>query len=382
MTAAEWQTVAFTVEMAVLSTALILPPGLALAWRLARRRWRGKVLVETVVALPLVLPPVVTGLILLLEVVAGLRTAKSAFIQFDERVLTDTDDGVFVPVRQRDIGYVPQDLALFPHLSVRQNLLYGRKSGRESSHLLTLERVTEVLEIQPLIQRGVTGLSGGEKQRVALARALLASPSLLLLDEPLASLDLKLKMRIIPYLARPRDEFRIPTLYVTHDSVETLALADEMVVLVDGKVAQTGSVQEVFSRPANLEVASLLTVETVQPGRIVQSADGLVSVAVGPTVLTAMAPYPAARTTEVYVCIRAEDVILSAEGSSPSSARNHLPGVIVSVTREGPLMRVELDCGFALTALLTKQACEELGLKPGYSVVALVKAPHIHLIPR
>jgi molybdate transport system ATP-binding protein len=105
-------------------------------------------------------------------------------------------------------------------------------------------------------------------------------------------------------------------------------------------------------------------------------------VAIGPTVLTAMAPSPASRTAEVYVCIRAEDVILVAEGSCPSSARNHLPGVVVSLTREGPLMRVEVDCGFALTALLTKQGCEELGLKSGHPVVALVKAPHIHLIPR
>jgi molybdate transport system ATP-binding protein len=318
----------------------------------------------------------------LLEVVAGLRPAKSAFIQLGERVLTDTAAGVFVPVRQRGIGYVPQDLALFPHLSVRQNLLYGRGSGRETSHLITLERVTEVLEIQPLIQRGVTGLSGGEKHRVALARALLASPRLLLLDEPLASLDLKLKMRIIPYLARIRDEFQIPVLYVTHDRLETLSLADEMVVLAGGKVAQTGSVREVFSRPANLEVASLLTVETVQPGRILQAADVLVSVAVGPTVLTAVAPSLSPNTREVYVCIRAEDVILITDGNSPSSARNRLPAVVVSVTREGPLMRVELDCGFALTALLTKPACEELRLKPGNRVVALVKAPHIHLIPR
>ena len=186
----------------------------------------------------------------LLELVAGLRRAKSAFIQLGDRVLTDTAEGVFVPVRQRGIGYVPQDLALFPHLSVRQNLLYGRKSGRETSHLFTFERVTEVLEIQPLIRRGVTELSGGEKQRVALARALLASPRLLLLDQPLASLDAKLKMRIIPYFARIRDEFHVPILYVTHDRFETLALADEMVVLVSGKIAQTGSVREVFSRPA------------------------------------------------------------------------------------------------------------------------------------
>ncbi len=318
----------------------------------------------------------------LLELVAGLRRAKSAFIQLGDRVLTDTAEGVFVPVRQRGIGYVPQELALFPHLSVRQNLLYGNRSGRETSHLFTFERVTEVLEIQPLIQRGVTELSGGEKQRVALARALLASPRLLLLDEPLASLDAKLKMRIIPYFARIRDEFHVPILYVTHDRFETLALADEMVVLVSGKIAQTGSVRDVFGRPANLAVAGLLTVETIQPGRIMQTADGLVSVAVGSTMLTAMAHSLSPDAGEVYVCIRAEDVILLAKGNSPTSARNHLPAVVLSVTPEGPHMRAELDCGFTLAALLTKQACEELALKPGHPVVALVKAPHIHLIAR
>jgi len=318
----------------------------------------------------------------LLDLVAGLRRAKSAFIQLGDRVLTDTLRGVFVPTHQRGIGYVPQDLALFPHLSVRQNLLYGHKAKDETNPLLTFERIVEVLEIQPLIQRRVTELSGGEKQRVALARALLASPRLLLLDEPLASLDLKLKTRIIPYLARIRDEFRIPMLYVTHDRFETLSLADEIVVLVDGKVAQAGSVREVFSRPANLAVASLFTVETVQPGYVIRSADELVTVSVGSVILTALENNLPEDTTQVYICIRAEDVILIKGDDHPSSARNHLPATIQSVTREGPLMRLELNCGFNLIALLTKQACEEMLLKSGDPVMALVKAPNIHLIPR
>src|SRR6185295_8181784 len=114
----------------------------------------------------------------LLDLVAGLRRAKSAFIKLDDRVLTDISQGVFVPTRQRGIGYVPQDLALFPHLSVRKNLLYGHKSNDESNHLFSFDRIVEVLGIQPLSQRGVTELSGGEKQRVALARALLTSPRL------------------------------------------------------------------------------------------------------------------------------------------------------------------------------------------------------------
>lgn len=323
----------------------------------------------------------------LLDLVAGLRGADSAFIQMDDHVLTDTARGVFVPSRQRGVGYVPQDLALFPHLSVRQNLLYGRKPGNNGSASFTFERVVEVLEIQSLVPRRVTELSGGEKQRVAIARALLSSPKLLLLDEPLASLDLPLRARIIPYLARIRDEFRVPMLYVTHDRYETLALADEMVVLVAGKVAQTGPVRELFSRPANLAAAGALAVETVLQGSVEKMMNGLVMIKVGPATLTAVDenfsrnhPLTPANTREVYVCIRAENVVLLKGEDSATSARNHLPGLVRSVGQDGPLMRVELDCGFPLTALLTKQSAEEMKLSAGDHVTAQVKAQHVHLI--
>jgi molybdate transport system ATP-binding protein len=172
----------------------------------------------------------------LLDLVAGLRRAKSALIQLDGQVLTDTSRGVCVPARHRGIGYVPQDLALFPHLSVRQNLLYGHKANGEASGLFSIEHIAEVLEIQPLIPRGILDLSGGEKQRVALARALLTSPRLLLLDEPLASLDGGLKARILPYLARVRDEFKLPMLYVTHNPKEVSALCDEVLVMSQGRI--------------------------------------------------------------------------------------------------------------------------------------------------
>jgi len=316
----------------------------------------------------------------LLDLVAGLRPAESAFIQLGDQILTDTSRSIFVPPRRRGIGYVAQDLALFPHLSVRQNLLYGHRSP--GNQRFTFDQIVDLLEIGPLVHRGVTQLSGGEKQRVALARALLTSPRLLLLDEPLANLDIQLKRKILPYLARIRDEFRIPILYVTHDRFETLSLADDMVVLINGRLAQTGPVNEVFSRPANLDVAGILTVETIQPGRIIKTVDDLVTVAVANTLLSAVEPNLPSGTTNVHVCIRADDVILLKGGNAPSSPRNHLPAIVHSVNREGTLMRVELDCGFRLAALLTKQACEELAVKSGDRVLALVKAPHVHLIPR
>jgi molybdate transport system ATP-binding protein len=174
----------------------------------------------------------------LLDLIAGLRHPKSARIQLGERVLTDTAVQTNVPTRYRQIGYVPQDLALFPHLSVRQNLLYGCKDSNGAGSLFSFDHVTRVLEIGALVDRRVTNLSGGEKQRVALARALLASPQILLLDEPLASLDTVLKSKIIPYLARIRDEFKLPMLYVTHDWNEVQALCGEALIMERGKIVR------------------------------------------------------------------------------------------------------------------------------------------------
>jgi molybdate transport system ATP-binding protein len=199
----------------------------------------------------------------LLDLIAGLRRPESAFIELDEEVLTDTANDVFVPTRQRGIGYVPQDLALFPHLSVRQNLLYGHKPA--TTERFSFDHIVDLLEIRGLVERGIAQLSGGEKQRVALARALLASPRLLLLDEPLANLDMPLKMKILPYLARIRDEFGIPVLYVTHDRFETLSLADEIIILINGKIVQSGPTQDVYRQPATPYVRELLVPATFDP---------------------------------------------------------------------------------------------------------------------
>ena len=177
-----------------------------------------------------------------LDLIAGLQRAESARIELDGRVLTDTAAGLEVPARDRHVGYVPQDGALFPHLSVRGNLLYGSKAGGTG-----LERVIEVLEIGHLMDRRIGGLSGGERQRVALARALLSSPRLLLLDEPLAALDEELKGRVLSYLKAVRDEFRVPMLYVSHSTREVLALCEEVLVLDRGILRGRGEPHEIFA---------------------------------------------------------------------------------------------------------------------------------------
>jgi molybdate transport system ATP-binding protein len=182
----------------------------------------------------------------LLDLIAGLRQPAQARIQLGDTVLTDTQAGIHLPPRLRNIGYVPQDLALFPHLNVRQNIFYGAKHDTTDGWLFRPEHVIEVLEIGSLLTRGVTYLSGGEKQRVALARALVTSPRLLLLDEPLASLDSGLKSKVIPYFHRIRDEFRVPMLYVTHDADEVIALCHEVLLLKRGQIVSRGAPETIF----------------------------------------------------------------------------------------------------------------------------------------
>jgi molybdate transport system ATP-binding protein len=167
-----------------------------------------------------------------LDAIAGLRTPQSGRIAVHDRVLFDAAARVNLPPHGRHIGYVPQDVALFPHMNVRRNVLYGRRPGQK----LALETVAAMLEVGTLLDRRVPDLSGGERQRVALARALMSAPELLLLDEPLAAVDVERRRRILPYLLRVRDELGIPVIYVSHDRGEVDQLADRVVVLENGRV--------------------------------------------------------------------------------------------------------------------------------------------------
>lgn len=188
-----------------------------------------------------------SGKTTLLEIISGLRQPESAFIQAEDRILVDTGRRFSLPTNQRKIGYVPQDLALFPHLSVRKNLLFGMKYAVSDEPRIPMDHIVEMLEIQDLLDRTIGLLSGGEKQRVAFARAILAAPRLLLLDEPLANLDKLLREKMLIYLQHLRDEFRIPMIYVSHDADEVVSLCDEVVVLINGRFVQHGSPKSVFA---------------------------------------------------------------------------------------------------------------------------------------
>jgi molybdate transport system ATP-binding protein len=186
----------------------------------------------------------------LLELVAGLRKPTAGLITIDNQVFLDTLRGISVAPEHRGLGYVPQDLALFPHLSVLQNVTYARSAGPAGN--INFSLVVKLLEIESLLDRPIGALSGGQKQRVAFARALLASPRLLLMDEPLASLDHDLKLKIIPYLQRVREEFKIPMLYVSHAPDEVSALCDQVLVLREGKCLRVSPPAEIFEASSSM----------------------------------------------------------------------------------------------------------------------------------
>jgi len=319
----------------------------------------------------------------LIEIVAGLRRPDAGIVKLGDTVLTDLARGVSLPPERRCVGLVPQDGALFPHLSVGGNLRFAERRTGGAGGIFARSHVCELLGIGELLARAPADLSGGERQRVALARALVSGPRLLLLDEPLAALDAARKAAVLPYLRRIRDEFRIPILYVSHVAEEIAALCDDLAVLAGGRLLQQGKVEEVFRRPASPEVAQIVGVETVCPGQVLDKKDGLVTVGVGAARLVALSDSLPAGTLEVLVSIRAEDVVLVREMEAlHASARNRWPGIVRAVEHGPATVRIEVDCGFPLVALLTRQAAEELELVPGAPIGALVKAPHVHLLPR
>lgn len=328
-----------------------------------------------------VIGPSGCGKTTMLKCLAGLIRPDHGMIAFGEEAWFDEHRKIARSPQQRDIGFLFQNYALFPHFNVYENIGYGLRSLTE---IARRQRVTEILslfDLKGLESRFPHQLSGGQQQRVALGRVLARRPRLLLLDEPLSSLDSNLRDQLRMELRQMLSEFETPVILVTHDRVEAISLADRVAVMHSGKIQQIGSVQEVFTRPRNAILARLVGVETIAAGEITGSHEGLATVQVEDVRLLAVAPSTSARF--VHVCIKGEDVALrKGPVGSTTSIRNHLTATIQSLTPEGPLVRVGLNCGFELTALITRPSSEDLHLHVGDTVTAMLKAPAIHLIPR
>jgi molybdate transport system ATP-binding protein len=322
-----------------------------------------------------------SGKTTIVRAIAGLVHPDSGSIRFGDEVWAEAGAGRHVEPQQRRVGYVFQEGALFPHLTVRGNVEYGWRARPSSAAPASVEELIDRLGLAGLAARYPRQLSGGQAQRVALGRALAAAPRLLLLDEPFASLDAPARGALRKLLRASLHERRIPAILVTHDRTEAMALGDQIAVIADGRIRQVGPVADVFRRPADLQVAESVGVDAVLPAQVERVADGLVDLRVGASVLRAV-DAGVERRQEVFACIRAEDVTLERRPVDGASARNHLPGRIVSIESDGPLERVTVDCGFPLAALITRSAREELALEPGGDVTAAVKATAIHLVPR
>lgn len=314
----------------------------------------------------------------ILRSLAGLERPESGTITFNDDVWFDAERSICRSPQERDIGFCFQEYALFPHLTVSQNIGYGLR-GNEPQRHHTIGEMLERFQLIGLGQYYPHQISGGQQQRVALARALVRQPRLLLLDEPLSALDATLRDGLRTKLRQLLSSFEIPVMLVTHDRMETIAFADQVVVMDGGRIEQNGPVEEVFSRPVNSKVARIVGIETVEIGKVIEVSNGLAIVDVKGVRLVAVAPLESQRS--VCICIKGEDVALQADDQVRDKSRNQLPGTIQWISPEGPLVRIGIDCGFELIALVTRPACKELGLRIGDRITASIKAPSIHLMP-
>jgi molybdate transport system ATP-binding protein len=318
-----------------------------------------------------------SGKTTLLDAIAGLRDIADGEIELDGRMLFSSARRINLPPRERGIGYVPQEGALFPHLSVHKNILFGAERGTQAADAknIVVDHVLDVLEIAHLLPRPVTQLSGGEMQRVALARAILSRPTLLLLDEPLAALDIGLKERILPYLGRVRDEFKIPMIYVTHNLTEVLALADWVLTIQQGKFVAQGIPKEAlrsahaqFQLPGD-QLENVFTVSFMDSNRAAGTTQ--VRLASGTELLIPYLERPANPNFQIRVS--ADDILVATERPSAISAGNVLSGTIRRIeSLDGEAMLTVL-AGDEFFVSLTSSAVARLGLKENTPVFLIVK---------
>ena len=309
--------------------------------------------------------------------IAGVVRPEQGRIVVDGRTLFDSAAGIDLKPERRRVGYVFQDALLFPHLTVRANLDYGERLTPPEERYVNRAVVTELLDLGRLLDRRPPRLAGGERQRVAIGRALLASPRILLMDEPLASLDAPRKAEILAYIELLRDEIRLPIVYVSHAIEEVTRLADHVVVIADGKVSSAGSVAETLGR---LDAASIA--RRFDAGAIVEARVSAIDERYGLTTLAfdggeLVVPNLDALVGEpVRARIRARDVSLCLERPRATSVQNILDGTVLGVTAEyGAIVDVTLRVGGAvLVARVTRKSADELGLGAGQPIHALVKA--------
>jgi len=308
----------------------------------------------------------------LVNVIAGLLPGARGRIALDGEPWLDSERGIAVPAERRRVGYVFQDARLFPHYTVRGNLLYGAPANTPRA----FDDVVALLGLAELLGRRPRALSGGERQRVALGRALLAAPRLLLLDEPLASLDISRRGEVLPYLERLRDAFAIPMVFVSHQFDEVLRLGTHLAVMDAGRVVVQGDLASVSLAPALRSIVGHESVGAVVEGVVSGvDADALATVAIGAASRLRINAPGLVAGQRLRLQLLARDLILATEEPRGISVRNHLQGTVRAITHDAGAELVEVDIGGAsLLARVTTEAARELHLAAGQPVWVLVKA--------
>lgn len=317
----------------------------------------------------------------ILSVVTGALRPSQGVVRMGDRMLLDTNRAICLPPSQRNLGMVFQDALLFPHMTVERNLKYGQRHRHTSRRPIQFARVIEVLELGDLLRRYPCGLSGGERQRVALGRAILSSPELLIMDEPLVSLDDSLKGRILAYLERMIAEWNIPTLFVTHNQAEVRRAADWVVVINKGRVIGAGLPNDALSQPDPLAwTNSAGPVNLLRIERIIETGGLLIAHAAGQHIFLPINTLPS--PPPAFAQFRPADVILSRGDVSGLSVRNHFGGQVVHVrnVENSVFVAVDVDVGQVIWAEITPQAADELQLSPGVGVICLLKSHCVTLV--
>lgn len=312
----------------------------------------------------------------IINMIAGLLRPDRGRIAANGRVLFDSGAKTSLPVHKRRIGYVFQDGRLLPHLTVAQNVTYGRWFTPRRERSVDFDQVVELLEIGPLLKRLPASLSGGEKQRVAIGRALLASPRLLLMDEPLASLDEHRKREILPYIERLRDETRVPIVYVSHSLDEVTRLASTIVLVSEGRAQAAGPTAEIMSRtdlfPLTGRFEAGAIVECTVAGRDPKSGLMRLTSKAGELLVPST---DIAEGTVLRARVRARDVMIATESPNGFSALNVVPATVTEVRADPPYADVRLDAGGEpLLARITEYSVRHLDLKDGKKVYAVIKS--------
>lgn len=314
----------------------------------------------------------------LLRIISGLERSAQGQIQFSGEVWQDGARGIFVPPHKRGVGYVFQDVRLFPHLTVAGNLRYAEKRSRSTNSKIDIDGVVAALDLAPLMTRRPSSLSGGERQRVAIGRTLLTRPRLLLMDEPLAALDVKRKAEILPYIERLPQVFQIPIIYVTHSIDEVARLAERMLVLADGRKVTYGPVAAALERLDLQPIVGRFEAGVVLTARVTRHELKYRLTHLdhhGKNIVMPMADL--AVGSEVRLRIRARDVALATKAPEGISVRNILAGTIAEIVEEPDTAFAEtlVDIGGAkIRARVTRAAIAELALTSGKPVFALVKS--------